>query len=95
MWGLDLSFSNLCQRCWHWGHLTNTCKSEAIHCSHCSGPHSEQHHQEYASCCKGNPKADSPISPTIMDIDCPHVLICLNYCRKHVANDHKCKFWHH
>ncbi|KXN92924.1 hypothetical protein AN958_08277, partial [Leucoagaricus sp. SymC.cos] len=85
----------LCQRCWRWGHSTNTCKSEAIRCPRCSGPHSERHHWEYASCCKGNPKANPPIPPTIADVDCPHVPICSNCHGKHAANDRKCKYWRH
>ncbi|KXN86448.1 hypothetical protein AN958_10087 [Leucoagaricus sp. SymC.cos] len=84
----------LCQCCWCWGHPTNACKTEAIHCPCCSGPHSEKHYQEYASCCKSNPKADPPIPPIIVDVDCLHIPICSNCCRKHVANNHKCKFWH-
>ncbi|KXN82147.1 hypothetical protein AN958_02990 [Leucoagaricus sp. SymC.cos] len=85
----------LCQQCWHWGHPTNSCKTEAIHCPHCSGPHSEQHHREYVSCCKGNPKAQPPTLPTIEGAPCPHVPICSNCHSKHAANDHKCKYWHH
>ncbi|KXN88467.1 hypothetical protein AN958_07132 [Leucoagaricus sp. SymC.cos] len=78
-----------------WGHPTNSCKAEAIYCPHCSGPHSEKNHQEYTGCCKGNPKANLPILPTIVDVECPHIPICSNCHGKHAANDHKCKYWYH
>ncbi|KXN85082.1 hypothetical protein AN958_11720 [Leucoagaricus sp. SymC.cos] len=86
---------SLYQQCWHWGHPTNSCKAEAIHCPRCSGPHLEKNYWEYTGCCKGNPKADPPIPLTIADVDCLHVSICLNCHGKHAANNHKCKFWHH
>ncbi|KXN92825.1 hypothetical protein AN958_06267, partial [Leucoagaricus sp. SymC.cos] len=78
-----------------WGHSTTSCKTEAIRCPQCSGPHSELHHRDYAGCCKGNSKADPPIPPTTMGKPCLHISICSNCRGKHVANDHKCKFWRH
>ncbi|KXN82735.1 hypothetical protein AN958_02227 [Leucoagaricus sp. SymC.cos] len=84
-----------CQQCWHWGHLSNTCKVQAIKCPLCAGPHSEAHHHKYCDACKGNAKATPPIPSTKAGIACPHNSHCINCKGKHMANDHQCKFWHH
>ncbi|KXN90898.1 hypothetical protein AN958_03429 [Leucoagaricus sp. SymC.cos] len=80
---------------WCWGHPSNACHAQAIKCPHCSEPHSEQHHHEYAGCCKGNAKSNPPIPPTMEGAPCPHAPYCFNCGSKHAANDRKCKFWHH
>ncbi|KXN88565.1 hypothetical protein AN958_07051 [Leucoagaricus sp. SymC.cos] len=84
-----------CQHYWKWGHPTTACHMPAIKYPRCSGPHSEQHHRDYAGCCKGNAKATPPIPPTAAGIPCPHVPTCSNCGAKHTANDHRCKFWCH
>ncbi|KAF9440144.1 hypothetical protein P691DRAFT_688606, partial [Macrolepiota fuliginosa MF-IS2] len=67
-----------CQQCWKWGHPSDICRCPAIHCPICAGPHHRDSHCSMSGCCKGNPKASPPISPTPADMACPHVCSCIN-----------------
>ena len=83
----------LCQKCWKWGHDQRFCRSTSNQCPLCNKPHLECHHRALAGCCKGNLKADPPVSPTSADAPCPHDPRCINCGKNHVSNDRKCIFW--
>jgi hypothetical protein len=85
----------LCQCCWHWGHSTKACCSQAPCCPQCSGPHSKANHCTPASCCRGNPSATPPQPATPEGAPCPHAMHCVNCEGKHSASDRRCPFWHH
>jgi hypothetical protein len=85
----------LCSHCWHWGHPESACCTPQGRCPTCSGPHRKEHHCTLAGCCKGNPNANPPILPTAEGLPCPHPVRCLNCCKAHAADDHKCDFWCH
>ncbi|KXN80846.1 hypothetical protein AN958_07171 [Leucoagaricus sp. SymC.cos] len=85
----------VCQRCWHWGHSTRTCRSQVPRCPCCAGPHSEANHRSIAGCCRGNPTANPPVPATMEGAPCPHTACCVNCSGGHSASDCKCPYWRH
>ncbi|KAJ3567968.1 hypothetical protein NP233_g6019 [Leucocoprinus birnbaumii] len=84
-----------CQRCWRWGHTTNTWWFFAPRCPICSGPHCGENHRDHAACCKAKPKAKPPVAVTPPGEPCPHGAHCINCGKTHPSNDHQCPFWCH
>ena len=87
--------SALCQRCWKWGHPTNTCCAPQQRCPICSEPHWKEHHCALTGCCKGSPKVNPPVPPVAPGEPCPHALQCLNCHKNHAADSQQCNFWRH
>ncbi|KXN85881.1 hypothetical protein AN958_10779 [Leucoagaricus sp. SymC.cos] len=85
----------VCQRCWHWGHSTHACRSQAPRCPRCAGPHSEANHCSITGCCRGNPTANPPVPATMEGAPCPHTARCVNCSGEHSASDRKCPYWRH
>ncbi|KXN90285.1 hypothetical protein AN958_04441, partial [Leucoagaricus sp. SymC.cos] len=85
----------LCQRCWHWGHSTRPCRSQAPRCPRCAGPHTEASHCDHASCCRGNPSVKPSQELTPAGAPCLHAMCCVNCKGDHSASDQWCPFWHH
>jgi hypothetical protein len=82
-----------CQRCWRWGHVIQSCKSQGLRCPLCSGPHTAEQHRGHAACCKGSTKANPPIPATPANEPCPHPPRCSNCKKEHASTSNKCKFW--
>ena len=87
--------SPLCQRCWHWGHSTRSCRAQTPLCPRCAGPHSEANHRTHATCCKAQPNAVPPVLATPKGAPCPHASRCANCNGAHTSNDKHCPFWRH
>jgi len=86
----------ICQRCWKWGHPSQSCRSPGVTCPHCMGPHMADEHCWVAGCCKGNANAVPPIPLTDAETtECPHKAHCVNCGGPHRADSRKCKFWDH
>ncbi|KAF9442277.1 Gag-like protein [Macrolepiota fuliginosa MF-IS2] len=86
---------SLCQKCWHWGHPTNTCCWLGYICPICGGPHQRDHHCMLCGPCKGNPKANPPVAATPPGAPCPHKFSCMNCKQKHTSDSKQCPFWKH
>ncbi|KXN81355.1 hypothetical protein AN958_05140 [Leucoagaricus sp. SymC.cos] len=85
----------LCQCCWHWGHSTCACHSQAPQCPQCAGPHTEAGHCNHTSCCRGSLSAKLPQELTPTGAPCPHATHCVNCKGEHSTSDQQCPFWHH
>jgi hypothetical protein len=71
-----------CTQCQKWGHHSNQCHSQSVHCALCGGPHSQDNHLTFIK-----------VKP-----DDYHCVNCMSSkCAKnnHASMDHKCLFWEH
>ena len=84
-----------CNCCWRFGHKGNArvCPLKAKLRSLCREPHTLALHCALASCCRGKPKHNPPISPTPEGQDCSHDARCVNCGEKHASDDGTCKYW--
>ncbi|KXN85786.1 hypothetical protein AN958_10840 [Leucoagaricus sp. SymC.cos] len=85
--------ASLCQRCWRWGHSSQTCHQKMPRCPLCSEPHYRDAHRAFAGCCKENARQGVPPTPTGQP--CPHPPHCLNCHQAHTADSRQCPFWCH